>query len=68
MESLLEGLSSGLMTNALLVVIGIYVVRIKERADERGKQYNINAYKINSFMEDLYNNKVSVSVRDINAK
>ena len=34
MELLVENLSSGLMTNVLLVVIGIYINGIRERADE----------------------------------
>ena len=34
MELLIENLSSGLMTNTLLVVIGIYLYKIIERADE----------------------------------
>ena len=65
MESLLEGLSSGFMTNALLLVIGIYVFKIRERTDFELAKIRQFTYKTHGLVLNIYENKQWIRVKTV---
>ena len=65
MESLLEGFSSGFMTNALLLVIGIYVFKIRERTDYELSKIREFTVRTHGLALDIYENKQWIRVKTV---